>query len=130
MLCFILLLFYAHISRILRGKFSWRKCCIGSDCVDHLLLNQGIDMICSCNVSDIDVWFYSTKNLLALCCLLWPCRFAKGYSFSCSFFTCCRFLVSHSFMVPIYGCENIQIRTVLIPNCSMILTGGLLDLWT
>lgn len=47
--------FYANIKRILRGRFCWRKCCIGSDCVDSWLLNQGIDTTCSCNVSDIDV---------------------------------------------------------------------------
>lgn len=26
------------------------------------------------NYTDIDVWFYTSKNLLALCCLLWSCR--------------------------------------------------------
>ena len=33
-----------------------------------------------------------SKNLLELCCVLWPCRLPKGYSFSCSFHACCRFL--------------------------------------
>lgn len=30
--------FYAHIKRILRVKFSWRKCCFCSDCVDDWLV--------------------------------------------------------------------------------------------
>jgi len=38
------------------------------------LLVRVMTVVCASNVPDIDVWCYTSENLLALCCLLWTYR--------------------------------------------------------
>ena len=88
-------------------------------------------MVWDLDVSDIDVWFYTAKNLLAPCSLLWPYRLPEGYSFCGSLHTGCRFLVWFSLC---YTNPNIDPSTfkheLWCLICSMAFSGDLQDLWT